>query len=82
MEIKKTKIEVWEIVLKGFDLFPNVSIAGVFCLVRQKGFIGWGEWYYLHDVLDKNKNGEYQLKTDSKKGVEKIIKKLKENAKN
>lgn len=80
--VQKTKIEVWEIVLNGIDRFPNVSIGGVFCLIRQKDLINWGEWYYLHSVLEKNKSGEFQIIVEPKKGIQNIIKKLRENAKN
>lgn len=81
--VQKTKIEVWEIVLKGFELFPNVSIGGVFCLIRQKNFISWGEWYYLHDVLNKWISKGCQGGNNERDGLPKLmIKNLKENAKN
>jgi len=77
--IQKSKVEVWEIVKESVPVFPNNSIAGIFCIIRRKGLIGWGEWYYLHSVLEKCKKGGSGLERNNEQFVDKIIQKLKQN---
>lgn len=54
MEKQKTKIEIWEIVLKNYNI-PHKTYGGLFCIIRRRGLITWGEWYYLHDIMNKYK---------------------------
>ena len=86
--IQKTKVEVWEIVLKYYDL-PHLTYGGLFCIIRKRNLITWGEWYYLHDVMSrwektkwKHPNEDGYVDRWSAPLIKKFIKKLKQNGKN
>lgn len=73
----KQRSEIWQIVLYNFSI-KHKSHEGLFCILRRRGLITWGEWYYLHDVINK-----YKAKMPyfhwKKKLIKKFIRKLKQN---
>lgn len=52
-EDNRTRLEIWESVNEFRKTISLSSFGQLFCLARKRGIITWGEWYYLHDVLQK-----------------------------
>lgn len=87
MKNKRNRSDIWKIVLENYDI-PHITYGGLFCIIRRRELISWGEWHYLHDVMSKWEKAERKKPKDQRFDrwsaplIKKFIKKLKDNENN